>query len=66
VDSASIAMSLMAAKTGEMQMAAAAKIMKMNTDQEKSVVDLLNSAQDNMSKMASLAAGIGTKLDISV
>jgi hypothetical protein len=65
VDPASIAMSLMAAKAGQTQMAVAAKMIKMNADQEKSVVTLLNSAQDNMSKMASLAAGIGTQLDIS-
>jgi hypothetical protein len=66
VDPASIAMSLMAAKAGQTQMAAAAKIMKTNADQGKAVVDLLNAAQDNMSKMASLAAGVGTQLDISV
>ena len=59
-------MSLMAAKAGQTQMAVAAKIMKTNADQQQSVVTLLNAAQDNMSMMASLAAGIGTQLDISV
>jgi len=51
---------------GQVQLAIAGKILKMNADQAHSVVKLLDAAQANMDPLADVAAGIGTKVDMSV
>jgi hypothetical protein len=57
---------LLAAQAGKVQMQVAATIMKSNADAEKSAVQtLLGAAQQNMSSLANLGAGIGGSLDIS-
>ena len=57
---------LLAAQAGKVQMQVAATIMKSNADAEKSaVMTLLGAAQQNMSSLANLGAGIGGNLDIS-
>ena len=65
MDVASIATALIAAQAGQAQMAVAAKIVKMNADQEASVAKLLDAAQANFRQLANVAAGIGTNLDIT-
>jgi hypothetical protein len=65
MDVASIASALIDAQTGQAQLAVAAKILKMNADQEASVAKLLDAAQANISSLANVAAGIGGNLDIS-
>jgi hypothetical protein len=65
MDPASLATGLMAAKTGQLQMAMAAKLMKMNTDASKSVVQMLEAGQANLEKLNNLASGVGANLDIS-
>ena len=54
------------AKTAQLQIAVAAKMMKMNADAQGSVSQLLEAAQDNVKSLAATAAGIGGNLDISV
>jgi len=66
VDTASIAAGLVAARMGQVQLAIAGKILKMNADQAHSVVKLLDAAQANMDRLVNMAAGIGTKVDMSV
>lgn len=66
MDPASLVSALVAARTGQVQLAMAGKMLKMNADQAQSVVKLLDAAQENMDRLANVAAGIGTKLDISV
>jgi hypothetical protein len=66
MDPASLVSALVAARTGQAQVAMAGKMLKMNADQAQSVVKLLDAAQENMDRLANVAAGIGTKLDISV
>jgi hypothetical protein len=57
---------LLAAQAGKVQMQVAATILKSNADAEKSAVQtLLGAAQQNMSSLANLGAGIGGSLDIS-
>jgi hypothetical protein len=48
------------------QMAAAARMMRMNAEAHASVVQVLNAAQDNMKALAATTAEIGGNLDISV
>jgi hypothetical protein len=57
---------LLAAQAGKVQMQVAATIMKSNADAEKSAVQtLLGAAQQNMSSLANLGAGIGGSLDMT-
>ena len=65
MDIASLASAFIDAQAGQAQLAVAAKILKMNADQEASVAKLLDAAQANFSSLANVAAGIGGNLDIS-
>ena len=64
--SASLAAAAAASSQAQVQMAVAAKIAKMNANAERSVVDLLSAAQQNLEKVVSaIAPGVGGTLDIS-
>jgi hypothetical protein len=63
---ASIAAAFIAAQAGQVQTAVAAKMLKMNADAASSVAQLLDAAQQNMNRLANVAAGIGGNLDITV
>jgi hypothetical protein len=54
------------AQAAQLQMAAAAKMMRMNADAAASIVKVIEAAQDNMQQLANVAAGVGGNLDISV
>jgi hypothetical protein len=57
---------LLAAQAGKVQMQVAASLMKSNADAEKSAVQtLLGAAQQNMSSLANVSAGVGGSLDIT-
>ncbi len=64
MDVGALAAAFAGASTAKLQMAAAAKMMKMDADTQAAVAQLLESAQDNMKSL--VAAGIGGNLDISV
>jgi hypothetical protein len=55
-----------ASKTAQMQMAIAARIMKMNAGNEQSFVQLVDAANQNAAKLANAACGLGQNVDISV
>jgi hypothetical protein len=65
MDVASIAAAFIAHQTGQVQMAVAAKIARMNADRGADVVKLLEAAQQNFNRLANVAAGVGGNLDIS-
>ena len=46
-------------------MAIAAKMLRMNADMAGSVVQLLDSAQQNLQSLANVAAGVGQNVNIS-
>jgi hypothetical protein len=57
---------LLAAQAGKVQMQVAASLMKSNADAEKSAVQtLLGAAQQNMSSLANVAAGVGGSLNVT-
>jgi hypothetical protein len=57
---------LLAAQAGKLQMQVAASLMKSNADAEKSAVQtLLGAAQQNMSSLANVAAGVGGSLNVT-
>jgi fatty acid-binding protein DegV len=64
MDVAALATAFAGASAAKLQMAAAAKMMKMNADAQGAVVQVLEAAQENMKAL--VAAGIGGNLDISV
>jgi hypothetical protein len=66
MDVASLAAALISAQVGQVQLAVAAKLAKMNAEQGASVVQLLDAAKGNFDRLANVAAGIGSNLDISV
>ena len=62
----SLVSAALAAQAGNTQMQIAATIMKKNADAEKSaVLTLLGAAQQNMSSLANVGAGVGGNLNIS-
>jgi hypothetical protein len=57
---------VMASKTAQLQMAVAARIMKMNATSEQSFVQLIEAASQNAAKLANAASGLGQNVDIQV
>ena len=66
MDITALASAYAGAQTSKLQMAAAAKMMKMNADAQASIIQVLEVAQQNIETVAATAAGIGGNLDISV
>jgi hypothetical protein len=64
MDVGALAAAFAGASTAKLQIAAAAKMMKMNADAQGAVVQVLEAAQENMKAL--VAAGIGSNLDMSV
>jgi len=62
---ASIAAAFVAAQVGQLQQAAAAKMMQMNANASADTAKLLEAAQQNFSRLANVATGIGGNLDIT-
>ncbi len=64
MDVSALASAFAGAQTAKLQMAAAAKMMKMNADAQASVIQVLDAAQENIKAL--VAAGMGGAVDISV
>jgi hypothetical protein len=54
------------AQMSAVQMAIAAKMLRMNADSAASVVQIIDAAQQNMQSLANVAAGVGQNVNISV
>ena len=57
---------MVGAQMSAVQMAIAAKMLRMNADSAASVVQIINAAQQNMQSLANMAAGVGQNVNISV
>jgi len=66
MDPVSLATTLAGAQMSNVQMAIAAKMLRMNADNAASIVQVLDTAQRNIASFANVASGIGQKLNISV
>lgn len=62
---ASIAAAFVAAQVGQLQQAAAAKMMQMNANASADTAKLLEAAQQSFSRLANVATGVGGNLDIT-
>ena len=65
MDPASLAAALVAAQMANVQMAFAARMARMDAQQGQSVANLIASAEQNMNRVANLAPGVGTQVDIT-
>jgi len=66
MDTASLASAFIGARMGQVQLAVASRMLRMNADAAASVVKLIDAAQESIDRLANVAAGTGTNLDISV
>jgi hypothetical protein len=66
MDVSSLAAAMVGAQTGRLQLAAAAKMLKMNADNAASIVQVIEAAQKNAAQLMNAAAGLGQNLDITV
>jgi hypothetical protein len=62
---ASIAGAFVAAQVAQLQQAVAAKMMQMNANSSADTVKLLDAAQQNFSRLANVASGVGANIDIT-
>jgi hypothetical protein len=53
------------AQLSQVQMAIAAKMMRMRADSAASIVQLIDAAQKNMQSLANVAAGVGQNVNIA-
>jgi hypothetical protein len=66
MDVASIAAAFIAQQAAQLQMAAAAKLLRMDAQTGEDAAKLLAAAQQNFDRLANVASGVGANLDISV
>jgi hypothetical protein len=65
MDIASIAAAFVGAQAAQLQTAVAAKMLRMNADASADAAKLLEAAQQNFSRLANVAGGVGGSLDIT-
>lgn len=65
MDTAAIATAFVDAQMSQVQMAAAAKMMRMNAQAESSIIEVIDAAQQNIDRLANVAAGVGGQVDVS-
>jgi hypothetical protein len=66
MDVGALASALIDARLGQVQLAVAAKMLRIDANSAASVTRLIDSAQQNFDRLANVAAGIGRNLDLSV
>jgi hypothetical protein len=66
MDPASLAAALAGAQISQVQMAVAAKMIRMQADNAASILQDINAAQQNMQSLANVASGVGQTVNISV
>jgi hypothetical protein len=53
------------AQTGMLQLAVAARLMRINANEGASIAKLVDAAQQSIAPLTNVAANIGTNLDVS-
>ena len=64
MDAGSIVSGLIASRSAEIQIAVAARLLRMNADTEGAVAQLLDAANRNASALANVAEGVGRMVDV--
>jgi hypothetical protein len=66
MDVGSLMTALAGARTAQLQFAVAAKMLRMSADQASNVAKMIEAAQQNIDRLANVAAGVGGAVDISL
>ena len=66
MDIGALASAMIAARVGVVQLAVAARMLRMNAEAAASAAKLIDAAEQNVDRLANVAAGIGTQLDLTV
>jgi hypothetical protein len=66
MDIGALASAMIAARVGEVQLAIAARMLRMSADAAASAGKLIDAAEQNADRLANVAAGIGSQLDLTV
>ena len=64
MDPVSIATALVGSQMADVQMAVAAKMLRMNADNASAIVQVLDAAQNNLQSLANVAQSVGRNLNI--
>jgi hypothetical protein len=65
MDAVSLGSAFIDASLGKVQLAAAGKMLEMQFDGARAAVKLIDAAQQNFDRLANVAAGIGTNVDVT-
>ena len=66
MDIAALASASVAASAAQSQLALAGKLLKLDISADRSAVQLIDAAQQNIDRLANVSAGIGGNLDRTV
>jgi hypothetical protein len=66
MNDATVASALIAARIAQVQMAVAARMLRMNAEAAQSAAEIIQAAAQNFDRLANVASGIGTSVDLSV
>lgn len=66
MDIGALASAMIAARVGEVQLAVAAKLMRMDVQAASLAAQLIDAAEANADRLANVAAGIGANLDVTI
>jgi len=64
MDPSSLVAALAGAQTSAVQMALAARMLRMNADAAASVAQVIDAAQQNLQSLANVAAGVGQTVNL--
>jgi hypothetical protein len=60
-----LASAAVAANLGQVQLAVAGKLLRIELDAGRSAAKLIDAAEQNVNRLANVAAGTGTNLDVT-
>ncbi|HZN28803.1 MAG TPA: hypothetical protein VFB88_05535 [Xanthobacteraceae bacterium] len=66
MDISALASAMIAARVGEVQLAVAARLLRMDAQAAGTAAKLIDAAEANADRLASVAAGIGANLDVTI
>jgi hypothetical protein len=66
MDIGALASAMIAARVAEVQLAIAAKMLRMNAEAATSAAQIIDAAAKNVDRLANVAAGIGAHLDVTI
>ena len=66
MDISALASAMIAARVGEVQLAVAARLLRMDAQAAGTAAKIIDAAEANADRLASVAAGIGANLDVTI